>query len=302
MIEIKQTINGKKNLQIFRIGESYKNQKKDIFLKEWTNVFFSPLPQPPESDYVYYDVRKGIPFGDNTFDAVYALRMIEHLSFHEGEKFVRELLRVLKPGGIVRLTAPDLGDIVREYLKQLGNCSQERTRENAVRYHWSVFELYDQMVREKSGGEMIDAIKQQYFDRAYCQERYRDVFEEFVPQVSGGNSKNQNQKSIFERIKRLTVKTFIIKLNRVITNKLYWRRANKISKTFEGDPRKILEANKWMYDRLSLRLLLEEAGFKGGQAKSYKESDIPDWGRYNFDQSNYGDYPIEPSVYFEARK
>src|SRR3989338_9671485 len=108
MIKPKQTINGKNNVKILRIGDAYKRQKSGIFLKEWTNIYFSPRPQPPESDYVYHDIRKGIPFDDNTFDALYALRIIEHLTLREGEIFVSEIYRVLKPGGIGRLTAPDL--------------------------------------------------------------------------------------------------------------------------------------------------------------------------------------------------
>ena len=302
MIKPKQTMNGKINLQILRIGDAYKQQKGGIFLKEWTNVYFSPLPQPPESDYLYHDIRKGIPFDDNTFDALYALRIIEHLTLREGEIFVSEIYRVLKPGGICRLTAPDLEDVVRQYLKQLELCSQNRTQENVVRYHWSLLELYDQIVREQSGGQMVDAIKQGFYDQRYCKERFEDVFEEFIPKKPGGISEHENRKKYFDRFKRLTVKKLIKKIRRVIKNEIYGRRLRKLSKELSGDPRKTLEANKWMFDRLSMRLLLEGAGFKEGVVKNFKESDIPDWERYNFDCSNFGDHPIEPSLFFEARK
>jgi hypothetical protein len=69
-----------------------------------------------------------------------------------------------------------------------------------------------------------------------------------------------------------------------------------------GDPRRSGEANKWMYDRLSLKLLLEAQRFKQYSVKNFRDSEIKNWERYDFDRSNYGDYPLEPSVYIECRK
>jgi hypothetical protein len=57
-----------------------------------------------------------------------------------------------------------------------------------------------------------------------------------------------------------------------------------------------------MYDRLSLRLLLERAGFSDAQPVNYADSNIPNWSRSDFDRSIHGDYPLDPSVYVEARK
>jgi SAM-dependent methyltransferase len=46
-----------------------------------------------------------LPFDDNTFDVVYSKSVIEH--FYYPEKLVKEIYRVLKPGGLVITLSPD---------------------------------------------------------------------------------------------------------------------------------------------------------------------------------------------------
>lgn len=63
-----------------------------------------------------HDVRKGLPFRDNCFSAIYASHLLEHLYPDEAKELLRECGRVLKPGGVIRLVVPDLRSIVLEYL------------------------------------------------------------------------------------------------------------------------------------------------------------------------------------------
>jgi hypothetical protein len=60
---------------------------------------------------------------------------------------------VLKPGGIIRIAVPDLEVIIRLYLEKLENG-------NEADYDWMMLELYDQEVRNRSGGEMLNYFKQ----------------------------------------------------------------------------------------------------------------------------------------------
>jgi hypothetical protein len=62
------------------------------------------------------------------------------------------------------------------------------------------------------------------------------------------------------------------------------------------------ESVRWMYDRLSLRLLFEQAGFQDVRQMDHLSSSIAGWSVYDFDRSNNGDYPLDPSVYMEGRK
>jgi SAM-dependent methyltransferase len=46
-----------------------------------------------------------VPYRDNTFDAIYSMGTIEH--FHESDAAVREMWRVLKPGGRAIVGVPN---------------------------------------------------------------------------------------------------------------------------------------------------------------------------------------------------
>ena len=118
-MNVNRATDGKTNLHIWRTGESYFQQKSAAFLKEWTNLKFSVLPQPEDGTICHYDIRRPLPFPDDTFDSVYALHIIEHLTPEEGGQFVAEIFRVLRPGGIFRLSTPDLERVVRAYLERL---------------------------------------------------------------------------------------------------------------------------------------------------------------------------------------
>jgi SAM-dependent methyltransferase len=67
-------------------------------------------------DIFVHDIRKPLPFADASADAVYASHVLEHLYREQGHQLIRESLRVLIPGGVVRIVVPDLHTIVREYL------------------------------------------------------------------------------------------------------------------------------------------------------------------------------------------
>jgi predicted SAM-dependent methyltransferase len=68
------------------------------------------------SGVVHADVAKRIPLSDKSVDFIYGSHMIEHLSRWEALIFVRECRRVLRDGGVLRLTTPDLEMMVHDYL------------------------------------------------------------------------------------------------------------------------------------------------------------------------------------------
>jgi SAM-dependent methyltransferase len=57
-----------------------------------------------------------IPCAPGSVAAVYSSHMIEHLDRAEARAFLTEVLRVLQPGGVVRIVAPDLFKLVNNYL------------------------------------------------------------------------------------------------------------------------------------------------------------------------------------------
>lgn len=66
---------------------------------------------------VMHDLRKKFPWADNSVDVVYSSHTLEHLSRDDGEAFLRECYRVLKPNGIIRIVIPDLKAIVSKYVQ-----------------------------------------------------------------------------------------------------------------------------------------------------------------------------------------
>jgi predicted SAM-dependent methyltransferase len=67
------------------------------------------------ADVVYLDVRKPFPLPDASFDIVYSEHMLEHLTYAEGQQCLRECLRVLRPGGTIRVATPSLERLAKLY-------------------------------------------------------------------------------------------------------------------------------------------------------------------------------------------
>ena len=67
--------------------------------------------------FVQRDLRKGFPdYEDGSIEAIYAGQMIEHLQPNtEAPAFLAECYRMLKPGGRIRLTTPDLDLLIQAY-------------------------------------------------------------------------------------------------------------------------------------------------------------------------------------------
>jgi len=60
-----------------------------------------------------------LPFEDNTWDYVYAAHVLEHLPFYDGVPAMKEILRILKPGGEAEIHVPDFEMLVKRwYLKK----------------------------------------------------------------------------------------------------------------------------------------------------------------------------------------
>jgi len=72
-------------------------------------------PQWPE-DVHRHDVKKGLPFADQSAEHIYSSHTFEHFNWDESLAIAKECFRVLKPGGVLRIVVPDLGLFVREYL------------------------------------------------------------------------------------------------------------------------------------------------------------------------------------------
>jgi predicted SAM-dependent methyltransferase len=62
------------------------------------------------------DARERLPFEDAAFEWAYAEHFIEHITLRDAITWLVEVKRILRPGGFVRITTPDLKRYVEAYL------------------------------------------------------------------------------------------------------------------------------------------------------------------------------------------
>ena len=69
----------------------------------------------PRADLIVL-IEKKLPFKSDALDRIYLEHVLEHATYEAGCGFLREALRVLAPGGVIRIAVPDLEDLARGYL------------------------------------------------------------------------------------------------------------------------------------------------------------------------------------------
>jgi len=69
-----------------------------------------------ENKIEYGDATKGLSIQDASVDVLYSSHMLEHLDRNEATKFLKEALRILRPGGIIRIAVPDIKRQVTQYV------------------------------------------------------------------------------------------------------------------------------------------------------------------------------------------
>jgi predicted SAM-dependent methyltransferase len=80
----------------------------------WTNIDMFKM----KNITLVYDCRKKLPFKDLTVDRIRCEHVFEHLDRKdESPKFLKECLRCLTPGGVLRIVVPDLELFVHAYCK-----------------------------------------------------------------------------------------------------------------------------------------------------------------------------------------
>lgn len=74
------------------------------------------------------DISRPLPFADAAVDWVYAEHLIEHVTMPVAVGWLREARRVLRPGGVLRITTPDLAKYLHGYASDDGFLKRHRRR------------------------------------------------------------------------------------------------------------------------------------------------------------------------------
>jgi predicted SAM-dependent methyltransferase len=258
------------------------------FNKQWTNVDFVSTGE----GVIAHNLTKGIPFDNNSFEVVYHSHVLEHFSQKDAEKFISECYRVLKPNGIIRVAIPDLEAITRNYIKYLDALCMNNNKADKEKYDWTMIELFDQVVRNNTGGAMVEYIKDTTKNNDdFIVERngYEIVrlFEIFREKQNHSVHKTQSGLSGLKSKIKASLLRFILK--------------NDYNALQIGKFRLSGEIHQWMYDRYSLSELLVKQGFSNTKVVSVDESQILNWKSFELEIRN-GKIRKPDSLFMEAQK
>ncbi|MSU78870.1 MAG: methyltransferase domain-containing protein [Gemmataceae bacterium] len=255
------------------------------FHTDWTNLDLHPC----DPAVAPWDVHQPLPFADGSFDTVYHSHLLEHLPADCALGFLRECRRVLTPGGIMRIAVPDLEAIVQLYLKAIHE-AWDGNRESMRNHRWLVTELYDQTTRETPGGTIAkQANGQEPFSTLAWYRLGEDgaILRQSVERKSAPPTWRD----------RLRGWVFGSWHERIIR----WLLGDEYALLQVGRFRRSGEIHHWMYDRVSLRTLLHQAGFGNFRCVSANESAINGWTSYHLDTLADGRIRKPDSIYVEAQ-
>jgi SAM-dependent methyltransferase len=262
------------------------------FHSDWVNLDLASN----SDDVISYDIRQKLPYPDNYFDACYSSHVLEHLTKEEANKFLQECWRILKPGGIVRIVVPDLENITRNYLNLLDELKQENKQVEAD-YDWMILELYDQMVRSSSGGEMKQFLLNPNLSN-----------KEFILSRIGEAATNYwnpsaPKRTLWQKIQDRSFSWWFqkirLELAKIIILLLFGQDMKLVFQ--EAIMRNSGELHRWMYDSFSLARVLEKNGFSDISICHAEESRISYFNSYQLDTMN-GKIRKPDSLFMEGIK
>jgi predicted SAM-dependent methyltransferase len=255
------------------------------FHHEMTNVdFISTAPEVQA-----HNLLQGIPFSDNSFELVYHSHVLEHFLQEDGEHLIAECYRVLKKGGVLRIAIPDLEQIARNYIRYL-EAALKNEPGAKEKYEWTMLEMYDQVVRTKGGGNMIEYIKDTSKNNdAFLLERNGNEAKLLMENIRHGKSNHELKKS---------KPGFMYKVKSKLKDILLGEEIKALS---YGNFRLGGEIHQWMYDRYSLSELLKKHKFTDTKVMKYNESSIANWSSFGLDEID-GKVRKPDSLFMEAKK
>lgn len=257
------------------------------FHPNWVNLDL----EPRSSTVRLWDLRKDLPFPDSSFDVVYHSHVLEHFSRTDGLQFLNHCFRVLRPGGIIRVAVPDLEMIARRYLNALELALGGDGNEGA-KYDWAMIELYDQTVRDRSGGAMVE------FVRTASQSEL-----ELVEERLGGELRRMHNSHGAPLTPDAQDRHLVGLARRVYRAALRILLGPDGLAAYDlGKFRRSGEIHQWMYDRYSLARALEDAGFFQPHRVGPADSAIPRWVEYHLDTEPDGSTYKPDSLYMEATR
>ena len=254
------------------------------FHPDWVNLDISPI----DNQVRRWDLRRELPFPDEMFDVVYHSHVLKHFSQQDGLRFLGQCYNVLRPGGVLRVVVPDLERIVELYRHALNN-ALKGVPDSQFYYDWAIIEMYDQTVREFSGGEMTQfARKASPSQITYLKTRLGGELDRMLPKAGQASAAQAfpNRNSLGDRLRRRALRLLV--------------GSEGLAAYDHGRFRNGGEVHKWMYDRYSLAKALESAGFVKILQVDPSESRVANWPDFNLDTEPDGSTYKPDSLFMEG--
>lgn len=184
---------------------------------------------------VAHDIARGLPFDDTSVEVVYHSHMLEHLDRALVPRFLAEVRRVLRPGGVHRIVVPDLEQLARVYLTDLAQRAPDAAAWGG--HDACIAEIIEQSVRrEAAAARSLRGLRRRLYTHLF------------------------------------------------------------------GDARARGETHQWLYDRVNLGALLQEAGYRDIRVERFDSSRIEGWRAYGLDTDASGGQYKPGSLYLEASR
>jgi len=154
-----------------------------------------------------HNCKKKLPFKNNSVDFIYTSHFLEHFKKFEAEKIVKDCFRVLKPGGAIRITVPDLEIIACKYI------------EKDIKYFQKIFSLmnFNEMATEKNEDFLLGDVLVDNFYPAFYKKETKGIgklLNKFVRphfwMYDYNSLKNLLEKSGFSSVEKLGYKKGIV--------------------------------------------------------------------------------------------
>lgn len=254
---------------------------------EWLNLDFAPTSSAVRQA----NLLDRLPLADESATLVYTSHFLEHVPRALVPGFLRECLRVLRPGSVLRLVVPDLENMAREYLAMRETGAHDKA-------DFVVMEIIDQCVRRESGGELGRFYRQmaaQPVDSAALMIDYiRARTGEDLRASGAGGAALYNLRHVSaalrSRFERAWIRLCLLALPAAF-------RAQNVSLAAVG------ERHHWLWDFHQLKSALEAAGFIDVQRRSANSSAVADFPFQPLDLDAEGrSRKGAESLYVEARK
>jgi predicted SAM-dependent methyltransferase len=224
---------------------------------------------------------EGVPLSDGAASCVYHSHILEHLPPALGRRFLGECFRVLAPGGILRVVVPDLEQSARDYLETLA--ARRAGRDMRVEHRWMLVELFDQMVRTRSGGEWLAELAGEAGSNPFVIDRLGAYGKRLIGQQRGGPVRASWKRRAWNFARSL-----LPGRTGEVLDEVRFRHAG--------------ELHLWMYDEVFLADVLREVGFGEVRRMTAHTSGIENFASYGLDVEPDGTPWKGVSLYMEARR